>query len=278
MIKSLEQTSLPTADSAADLTISVYNPLNPGPLEPGHGIVFLERSTLPANYLKGQIYAEHHPLIEGLNWQGLLARSSAGKPLLETDTPLLWQNDRTLIFLRADDKGSKLIFNFDISSSNASRLPAFVVTIHRFVESIRRKKIAPFQDNFEISQPIELAFDQSDDAQALTLNTNFNQDTVTQEVSLSEANRFRAPEQPGFFDIHQGDANDALLSGAAHFADTREADLQQAASRNDLSKSDAALLEQHTEQDARWQLWILVLCLCLLASWYFVTRATTVTA
>lgn len=278
VIDSLDQTTLPPPDAPADLTLNVYNPLNPIPLEPGHGIVFLDRSNLPANYLKGPIYSEHHSLLEGLNWQGLLARSSAGLPLQKTDIPLLWQNDRTLIFLRADETGSKLIFNFDLASSNAARLPAFVLTIHRFVESIRRKKISPSQDNFEISQAVNLVFDQSDEAQTLTLTTTFNQETLSQELSIEEASRFRASEQPGFFEIHQGDSTTPLLGGAAHFADTREADLQQAASRNDLSKSETALVEQHTEQDARWQLWILVLCLCLLVSWYFVTRPATVAA
>jgi len=273
-LDSLDQTTIPAPGAAADLTLSVYNPINPTQLEPGHGIVFLDRSTLPANYLKGQIFAEHHALIEGLNWQGLLAKSSAGLPLLKTDTPLLWQNDRTLIFLRTDSSGSKLLFNFDLASSNAARLPCFVVTIHRFVESIRRNKIASSQGNYEISQLIDLAFDQTENAEALMLKTTVNQDTTTQEISLSGARRFRAPQQPGFFEIYQGNAENLLLSGATHFADTREADLQQAGSRNDLGKSDTALIDQHTEQDARWQLWILVLCLCLLVSWYFVTRPT----
>ena len=275
VIESLDQTTFPPPDSATDLTLSVYNPLNPTPLEIGHGIVFLDRNTRPANYLKGQIYSEHHPLIEGLNWQGLLARSSAGQPLNETDTPLLWQNDRTLIFLRTSEAGTKLFFNFDLASSNAARLPAFVVTIHRFVESIRRKKIAPSQDNFEISQPVDLAFDRSNDAQSLTLSTTYNQETETRDLPLARANRFRAPEQPGFFRIEQGDADAPLLNGATHFADTREADLRKAAFRNDLNQSNAALIDQHTEQDARWQLWVLILCLCLLVSWHFVTRPTT---
>lgn len=275
VLESLDQTVLPPPDKAPDVSLTVYNPLKPSPLEKGHGVVFLDHSTLPANYLKGQIYAENHPLTEGLNWQGLLARSSTGLPLLDTDTPLLWQDERTLVFLRSNDEGRKLIFNFDLASSNAARLPAFVVTIHRFVESIRDKKIAPSQDNFEIFQPIDLAFDQSEDAPAPTLSTTVDQETLAHELTPRDANQLRTPGQPAFFKITQGDAKTPLLSGASHFADTREADLRQAASRNDLSKSETALIDQHTEQDARWQLWILALCLCLLISWHFVTRPTT---
>lgn len=277
VLESLDQTSPPAPEQIADLFIAVYKPLDPAPLDKGHGIVFLDRSILPANYLQGQIYAEHHPLLENLNWQGLLARSSAGLPLLDTDTPLLWQHDRTLIFLRPDDRGTKLIFNFDLASSNAAHLPAFVVTIHRFVESVRRKKIAPSQLNFEITQVIDLAFDQSDNAPPLTLSTTINQETLSQDIP-DRAARLRAPEQPGFFAISQGDTGSPLVSGAAHFADTREADLQQAASRNDLNKSETDLIDQYTEQDAQWQMWILILCACLLTSWYFVTRPTTLNA
>lgn len=275
VLASLDQTALPPPDTAPDLSLGVYNPLKPEPLGKGHGIVFLDRSTLPANYLKGQMYSENHPLTEGLNWQGLLARSSAGMPLLDTDTPLLWQNDRTLVFLRTSEEGRKLVFNFDLASSNAARLPAFIVTIHRFVESVRQKKIAPSQDNFEIFQPIDLAFDQSKDAPALSLSTTVDQETLTRELPPQDAKRLRAPGQPAFFTIAQGDSKTALLSAASHFADTREADLRQAASSNDLSKSETALIDRHTEEDARWQLWILILCLCLLVSWYFVTRPTT---
>jgi hypothetical protein len=274
VLESLNQTVLPAPDTAPDISLTVYHPLKPAPLEKGHGIVFLDHSTLPANYLKGQIYPENHPLTEGLNWQGLLARSSTGIPLIETDTPLLWQDDRSLVFLRSSGEGRKLIFNFDLANSNAARLPAFVVTIHRFVESVRHRKIAPFQDNFEIFQPIDLAFDQTEDAPALTLSTTVDQETLTRELPPRDANQLRAPGQPAFFTITQGDTETPLLTAASHFADTREADLRQAASRNDLSKSGAALIDQHTEQDARWQLWILALCLCLLVSWYFVTRPT----
>ena len=151
------------------------------------------------------------------------------------------------------------------------------MTIHRFIESVRQKKIVPFQDNFEISQPIDLAFDQSGEAQPLTFSTTYHQETITRDLPPSGAKRFRAPEQPGFFKIEQGGDDALLLRGATHFADTREADLQQAAFRNDLDQSDTALIDQHTEQDARWQLWILILCLSLLVSWHFVTRPATAT-
>ncbi len=275
VLESLDQTVPPPPDTTPGLSLGVYHPLKPASLAKGHGIVFLDHNTLPANYLKGQIFPENHPLTEGLNWQGLLARSSTGIPLRETDTPLLWQDERALVFLRSSGQGRKLVFNFNLASSNAARLPAFVVTIHRFVESIRTQKIAPSQANFEISQPIDLAFDQGQGAPPLSLSTTVDQETLTRELPPRDAKRLRAPGRPAFFTIAQGDTAAPLLSAAAHFADTREADLRQAASRNDLDKSGAALIDQHTEQDARWQLWLLILCLCLLLSWHFATRPTT---
>ncbi|MFK5923412.1 MAG: BatA and WFA domain-containing protein [Verrucomicrobiota bacterium] len=273
-LSSLSGISLPIPDQNADLTFSVYQPLNPAPLSKGHGIVFLDRNNLPSKYLKGQIYAEHHPLLDNLNWQGLLARSSLGLPLTEADTPLLWQNKRTLIFLRRGEQGNQLIFNFDLASSNATHLPAFIVTIHRFVESVRKMKVAPSQLNFEISQPINLAFDHSEEAIALTMSSTIKQKTISRDLPAHQA-QIRAPAQVGFFQIRQGEEDrPPLLNGATHFADTREADLQQAASRNDLNKAENDLINQYSEQDTRWQLWLLILCAALLTSWHFVSRPT----
>ena len=63
----------------------------------------------------------------------------------------------------------------------------------------------------------------------------------------------------------------AILA-AAHFADTREADFSKAESRSDLGDLDSELVEQHTEADSRWQLWLLLALVIVMLSWWYVNR------
>ncbi|MCF6312913.1 MAG: BatA domain-containing protein [Verrucomicrobiales bacterium] len=273
LLKTIEQVSLPQENTSADVSINSYDPLQPAALPSGNSIIFLKPNTIATSYLKGSIYSEHHALMEGLNWQSLLAKSGTGLPLRGNDIPLLWQDQRTLIFLRSSGNQQKLIFNFDLASSNVTRLPAFIVTIHRFIESIREQKVAPSQANFETAQSLHLAYDHDEKSSPPALITSSQQKNSKQALFLSQKNLFHAPRQACFFEIQQGDG--ILLSGATHFADTREADLLDAASRNDLAALPVSLIEQHSQQDDRWQLWLLLLCLCLLLSWHFITRTST---
>ena len=99
--------------------------------------------------------------------------------------------------------------------------------------------------------------------------------TRTETIPRNRADLIRAPDEAGFFEVRQGESDESpglLLRGAAHFADTREADLSQAASRSDLAGIEQSLIEQHSEQDANWPLWLLLLLAVLLASWYFINR------
>ncbi|RYZ13515.1 MAG: hypothetical protein EOO70_08530, partial [Myxococcaceae bacterium] len=152
----------PTNDATtADLAITSYDPLDPV-LPPGNSIIFVEDSTRTGAYLKGGIVAEAHPLLDGLNWQSLLVRETIELDRLPSDTVILWQDKRPLIFLRdkpATDKqpaSRQLCFNFDLRLSNAGNQPAFIVLLHRFAESIRAAKVAPASLNLETGQPVQL--------------------------------------------------------------------------------------------------------------------------
>jgi len=283
VVASLDEIEAFEADTAnpglPDLTLFGYDPLSPSLID-GNAIVFLDQQLLTKSYFSGRITAENHPLVDGLNWQGLIARRSPGAVVGDGDTVLLWQDDRALIFLRNEAGARQLFINFDLATSNAGRLPAFIVLVHRFVESLRENKVAPLTANFETGQALDLAFHQpvSDDEISTppALRYRFDPlsqsaaDAINQTVPLVQANLLRAPREPGFFTVTQG--NETLLTAAATFADTREADLRYAGSRNDLPLVDAVLIEQHSESDTYWQIWLILILVALLIAWHFTER------
>ena len=292
VVSSLGSVSMinPDSDTEAaqtpDLYLYSYDPLRPTLLE-GNALILLEQVTLPNRYMTGRIAAENHPLITGLNWQGLIARRSPGVPPKETDTVLLWQDERALIFLRTEGGRRQLFLNFELATSNAANLPAFIVMMHRFVETLREEKVAPMAENYETGQPLDLAVQtspiviegQEEATEPPPLQYRFislagendaNTTTVEETIPLTQIGILRAPEEPGFFQIAQGET--VLLTAAAAFADTREADLREAKSQNDLSNLNAAVVEQHSESDSRWQIWLLAILFIMLVCWFFVEK------
>ncbi len=273
IIGSLENAPLFSAEENAgdenarpDLVFSTYNPLDPRPAPPV-SIVLLNQQNVPRTFFKGPIVAANHALIESLNWQGLIAKSTASIPIGERDVPLLWQGDRPLILLRQSGEIQQLIFNFDVIQSNAARLPSFVVLIHRFVDSVRTKKIAARNENAELRQPVDLAFDTGENAAPLVLTDDSGESTFP----LNRAALVQAPSQPGFFTVRQG--NKPLLLASANFADTREADFSEAASRSDLSGLPKEIVEHQTVTDPLWKIWAIALLLVALLTWHFLKQA-----
>ena len=243
----------------SDLVAAVMTPNFALP-EQRHGCFFQAPADETAPYLKGSIVAEPHALVEGLNWQGLLVRESKAMPRQSQDRVLLWQGERPLIVLRMMPAGGRqLICQFDLETSNARKLPAFAVLLHRFLEELRTDKLAPEAANFDVRQHLVVAHRQDAEAGPLKLGD--------QEIPLTQARLLRAPAKPGHFTIHQGEA--LLLTAAAHFADTREADLTQAKPVNELDKIKAVQIETLHEADPNWRLWLLILLLLLLGSWWF---------
>src|SRR5690606_18055935 len=130
--------SLPAMEVVSEepvhLTIAFYDPLLPL-LPEGPAILFLHEPAPPpgAALLRGPAIAARAPLLSGLIWDGLLTGEGFGIPESVQDRPLLWQGERRLIFRR----GQQLFIGFDPVQSNATRLPAFVILLHRFVASVR---------------------------------------------------------------------------------------------------------------------------------------------
>lgn len=276
ILDSFDRLVPPSEQTPPDLALVAYDPLAPQPL-PARAIVVNHHSSVGETYLTGRLIAANHPLVAGLNWQGLISRQTPGIPRQDSDTVLLWQGERALVFLRQAGGVHQLCFNFDLATSNAARLPAFIVLVHRFVETLRREKVAPESLNFEVNQAVSLAYATGEGVPA-ELSYSETGVSLAQAVSRSEtipparAGLLRAPSVPGFFEIRQGETPGLLLRGAAHFADTREADLRQAATRSDLAGLETVLVDQHTSRDGNGPIWLLVLLAALLASWYYVNR------
>ncbi len=259
LLRSLDA-AVPTNDAAsADLSISSYDPLDPV-LPPGNSIIFVEDSTRTGAYLKGGIVAEANPLMDGLNWQSLLVRETIQLDRSPTDTVLLWQEKRPLIFLREHEGKRQLCFNFDLRLSNAGNQPAFIVLLHRFAESIRDAKVAPTSAILETGQPIKVTA-----APSIPLKIAAT-DLAGKTIPVATVSN-NAPLIPCFLTVDQNETR--LLDAAVFFADTREADFTACGKSDATGAANKSTVERHTKPDPLWRVWVLLLIAALLVSWKF---------
>ena len=243
----------------ADLTVSVYDPLAPA-LPTGPAIVLISDPSPVDKLLRGAIVAERDPLTDTLNWNGLLAADSFGFPRKPGDNVLLWQGDRPLVIRR----GPQLLVGFDIVRSNATRLPAFVLLLHRFVEATRNATVAMETGNFETNQALSVV----GRGGTLRLNADHGRPTDADTGAV-----LRAPEAPGFFEVtEQGPRGGVRLKGAAHFADPREADFRDAATVDRLAQATGKQRERHSEDDLLTPLWVLLLGAVMGLNWVYSNR------
>lgn len=264
LLRALDAAESSNDAASADLSIASYNPLDPA-LPSGNTIVVVEDETRTGAWLKGGIVAEAHPLMNGLNWQSLLARETIQLERLPSDTVLLWQEKRPLIFLREAAKSRQLFFNFDPGLSNAEKQPAFIVLLHRFAESIRTAKIAPVSENLETGQVLTVTA-----APGIPLSvtaTDASGKPLPKSVIVSSKT---AIHDPGFLKILQGEQT--LLQAAVHFGDPREADFSACASTDSDNTENISAIVRHTRPDPLWRVWILVLLAALLISWKYSSR------
>jgi hypothetical protein len=273
LLRSLESIETASSSLTADLTLLAYDPLDPQ-TPAGNSVIFVHDETRSGAYLKGGILAEKHPLIDGLNWQSLLVRETIQLERRESDTVLLWQGTRPLIFLREEPNPEgqpkrQLCFNFDLRLSNAAVQPAFIVLLHRFSDEIREAKVANETLNLETGQPLELAANAGKDAGRITIQP-MDLAGKTGDVVSKDAHtvvKIEAPRDPGFLRVKQGDAD--LLTAAVQFADTREADFSACKPAELPPNPSAAAVEKNTEEDHWWRAWFLLLIVAMLLSWHF---------
>ncbi|MGJ8723780.1 MAG: vWA domain-containing protein [Roseibacillus sp.] len=257
--------------STPDLTLSSYDPLLPI-IPETHSIITINETARSRKFLSGGIVSEPHPLTQGLNWQALQSRETIPFPVTSSDKVLLWQGQRPLIVLRevlaiegetSSSPKEHLIFNFDLSLSNALKLPSTVILLHRFTSGLREQKIAFEAINTETNQELDLAHDPSQ--QLIIKQLAAEGAFLTREMPLNEI--LHTPSQPGYFEVFQGET--LLLKSASHFADTREADLRKAATQNELTRLTASAVDQNTNEDKWWPVWVLLTITALLAAWHF---------
>ncbi len=250
----------------ADFRFATFNPAE----DPaGSGVFFALADPAPPEHTGAPVTAERHPLTENLAWHGLDAAPVETFPLRPEDTTLLWRGDQPLLVLRENRGQKQLLVYFDLRTSNADRLPAFVILLHRFLDELRGAKIAYARRNVHTGQRLQLAVDPFGEAVTLRSETG-----PEQPVTASRASLLRAPGDPGFFSLHQGD--NLLLEAAAHFADSREADFRDAETFRLEPGRDRQRehLERNSHRDFLAPLWMLLLGGVLLLSWRCSDRET----
>jgi hypothetical protein len=223
--------------------------------------VAVSADDLEASLDPAWIAAEANPLTRDLAWSSLLCGKPGDLSQGPDDEPLLWKADRMLAFVRHGKKPGgeplqRLILNWDLSKSNAARLPAMLVLLQRYVERVRENRQSPWSGNFELGQSIKVVeIGANNTRRKLTLLTGTQEDPFTGS----------APERPMFFDVSVDGKK--YLSAAAHFADTREADFHDAAPADNTSSLKHDLAMKQTEADPLAPFWVLAVLACLLGSW-----------
>jgi hypothetical protein len=230
----------------------------------GSSVVIVTDDGAASRYFSGLIVGEPHRLVTDLNWQGLVAQESLGLQLRETDEPLLRQGSRVLAFVRRQDKVPQLFINFDVAKSNASRLPALVLLVHRFVEDLRAEKVGWERSNVELSQPLTVAAKTNEPLVLEEKNTKHSEAVASGGV--------RAPSHPSFFTIKQG--KEVLMEGAATFAEVREADFRSAESVVSLESVVQVAQRRNVQADPLAAWWVLGLLALLLTVWGWSARGS----
>ncbi len=249
------------AGTPADLAFDTLGPHSPFPATDVSSIVLYNNPGAANAMQAGPFIAEDDPLNQDINWQALIMQP--GPPSLPSadHKVLLWKDGVPLIYLRRlAENRQQLVFNFNFATSNAARLPAFVLLINRFVESLRSDKRAPETRNVELAESFNVAGAWPGPPLELKDETDLPID-----VPAGATVPLRAPSLPGFFTVAQGGTT--LVTGAAQFADARESDFSTATTRDTLGDRHARLVQLHTTADAMGPLWLLLVGALLLLYW-----------
>ena len=222
----------------------------------------------------GKWLMEEHELVKGLNFQAMSIRELMPFKGRSSDEVLLWAGSKPAIVLRLDpiSQAVQLVFAFPLSQSNAMKLPAVAVLLHRFSEKIAQETIAEHTAFLETGQLLVDEFPPEVSRADLKVDVA-GIDGEFEEVSLREGFRstMRTPMRPGFLKMSY--LGKEFLNASVVFADTREADLSEASS-NDLPDLQADLIEEQTRDD-RWWRWPVVMVLLLaLVAWVYLTPKT----
>jgi len=219
----------------------------------GHGL-FMYSGDQEAGY--AAITVVDHPLTRDLNWSGFLGRVAPGFERKPGDLVLVWMGNHPLVILRENETDRQLILCFDATRSNADRLPAVILCLHRFIETVRETIDGYEAVNMETHQLLPIRH-------AVTLREELAGGITTR--MLDGRSPARAPAWPGFITATRNDTE--IFHAAVHVVDTAEADLTSAGS---IAPDDAIVLQQrivNSRRDMLTPLWFALLGCAMLASW-----------
>lgn len=239
----------------------------PPPGAAGAGIILAPGAANPdLRVLRAPVVAEKHPLLDDLNWQGWLGAGAGALERGNADRPLLWQAEAPLAWL-GGARQQRLFLNFDWQSSNASRLPATVLLVRRFAETVRDAQPGSYAQNLDAGAELPLAeADRAAPGQwTLSISPTGGQGEA-KALTAPELAALRAPATPGFFELKRGETT--LVRGATQFADGRQGDFRQAETFIQPAAESASLRERLTQPDPWAALWLALAGLCLLGSWW----------
>ncbi len=224
----------------------------------GARILFLDSDGEKTTPSKSPCFAPAaHPLTDGLAWglvPSLGGNSFAPRP---GDRVLVRSGERALVILGRTGGTEELVFNYDPRVVFAGeKLPAAAVLIRRFTETVRAAKDAPEALNTDCRAPLPVPAGVG----APTLR-----DAAGKISPVVSGSVLRAPAEPGHFAVSRGDS--VKITGAAGFADTREADFTAAASTEKLLAPDEAFVRGEVSLDPLTLAGALALLALLLASW-----------
>lgn len=234
---------------AATLTIiTEEDPLPASP--PGHAIIMAARKGHHTGAYA--VTAETHPLTDGLNWSGLLLPAPGTMEPGRQAAILLWRQNLPAAWL----ENGNLVLNWVWEDSNAARLPAPVLMIRRFMESVQRQAPGTFSDNIPGGSRLPLP------GGVRLVHTT--PDGEKQESAFSG----RMPEQTGLADVFPAGHDAApLFHGAIWFADAAMGDFSRCASFDTGLQPLMREARRQMRPDPLTPLWLALAGLALLGSW-----------
>lgn len=229
---------------------------------PGPAVLWASPLTSPVPTRTGLWLTEPHPLTERLSFDGLILPARPGLSLSPLDEVLLWDGDQAMIARRGSGRPQILRWAFSPLDGNAARHPSVLLLLSRFIDQQRSYVPAYSRDNVETGQRLSLAL--PDPTQPFDLIEEERGYITT--FPPHRASRLHAPLEPGFFTIRQGE--NVIFSGAAYFAETREADFRPAVSFQRDPPGEASRLTSLSRADFLIPLWLLALLGALLGHYY----------
>jgi hypothetical protein len=208
------------------------------------------------------------PLVAALNWQGWLGLGPFGFTGKVGDSPLLWQDNRPLAFIRSGTGARRQLFlAFDWERSNAARLPATVLLVRRFLEAERDAQRAAWAGNFDADGALTLAGVSPEEPLTLEFRPAEGGEIPARALTLEERRVPRTSGRPGFFTLKAGE--EVIVRGAVQFGDSRQGDFKESSMFTiELPGTRQAAIERNSREDPLAPFWLLVMIGALLGSWW----------